>query len=110
MEDIKNISKDYIKTLFKRSRESKIYKPFQSTGLILSETLNDPENKAIYMRLAKIYNNQQLIGKARDIAERKNIENKGAYFMKMLKDVVKLERPKFVYKKKVLKPKNLKMF
>jgi|GEM_PF-701208 len=109
MEGLNNIKKDYIRTLIKRSKESKIYKPFQSIGLSLAEILNDPENKAIYIRLAKIYDNQELIRKARDVAERKSVDNKGAYFMKMLKDIRKLERPKFVYAKKIKKPVKLKL-
>ena len=100
MDSLKNISSEYFKTLSKRARESRVYKPFQSVGLALAEILRDPENKAIYIRLAKIYDNQDLIAKARDVAERKNVENKGAYFMKMLKDMKKLERQKFVYKKR----------
>jgi len=100
MEDLKNISKDYIKALAKRAKESKIYKPFQSIGLILAEILDDPENKAIYIRLCKIYDNQELIMKARDVAERKNITNKGAYFMKILKDIRKIEHPKLTSKRK----------
>ena len=93
MENLKNISGNYIKTLAKRAKESKIYKPFQSTGLALAEMLDDQENKAIYMRLAKIYDNQGLMAKARDIAERKSVDNKGAYFMKMLKDIRKIYPP-----------------
>lgn len=110
MDKLENISGDYIKTLVKRAKESKIYKPFQSTGLALAEMLDDPENKAIYMRLAKIYDNQELIRKARDIAERKNIDNKGAYFMKMLEEIRKIEHPKFTRKKFTKKPKNVKLF
>jgi hypothetical protein len=109
MDDIKNISREYIKTLAKRSKESKIYKPFQSTGLMLAEILNDQEHKAIYIRLCKIYDNQELIIKARDVAERRGIKNMGAYFMKMIKDVRKLEREKLVYKKKVKKPSKLRL-
>jgi len=109
MENLKDISGEYIKTLVKRAKESKVYKPFQSTGLALAEILNDQENKAIYMRLSKIYDNQDLIRKAKDVAERKSISNKGAYFMKMLKEIRKIEREKFIYKKKVKKPSKLKL-
>jgi hypothetical protein len=103
MDNLKNISGDYIQTLAKRAKESKVYKPFQSTGLMLAEILDDPKNKAIYMRLSKIYDNQELIGKARDVAERQSVKNKGAYFMKMLKDIRKIEHPKFTHKKPALK-------
>ncbi len=110
MQNINDASRGYLKTLFKRAKETRIYKPFQSTGLALAEILDDQENKAIYIRLAKIYDNDELIRKARDVAERKSVDNKGAYFMKMLKEIEKLERPKFVYKKKVKKPIKQKLF
>ncbi|MEK7462795.1 MAG: hypothetical protein AAB621_00295 [Patescibacteria group bacterium] len=109
MEGLNNIKKDYLKTLAKRAKESKVYKPFQSTGLMLAEILDDSENKAIYMRLCKIYDNQELIIKARDVAERRGIANMGAYFMKMIKDVRKLEREKFTYKTKKKKTEKLRL-
>ncbi|MBU4348167.1 hypothetical protein KJ671_01510 [Patescibacteria group bacterium] len=109
MENIKNISDSYIKTLVKRSKESRIYKPFQDVALTLAEILDDKKNKAIYMRLAKMYDNHELIIKAKDVAERKNIKNKGAYFMKVLKDIRKIEHPEFTHKKKVKKPTKLKL-
>ncbi|MCL5017223.1 MAG: hypothetical protein M1155_00955 [Patescibacteria group bacterium] len=109
MENLRDISTGYLKTLEKRSKESRVYKPFQSTGLMLAEILDDQKHKAIYMRLCKIYDNQELIRKARDVAERKSVENKGAYFMKMLKEVGKIAHPKLVRKIKVKKPSNLKL-
>ena len=109
MENLKNISGDYLKTLAKRAKGSKVYKQFQSTGLMLAEILDDQENKAIYMRLCKIYDNQELIIKARDVAERRGITNMGAYFMKMIKDVRKLERPKLARKTKKKKLTKLRL-
>lgn len=109
MENLKNISREYIKTLNKRAGQSKVYKEFQSTGLMLAEILDDPENKAIYIRLCKIYDNQELIIKARDVAERRGVKNMGAYFMKIIKDVRKLEREKFTYKTKKKKPIKLRL-
>ncbi|MDO8442852.1 MAG: hypothetical protein Q7S81_01130 [bacterium] len=109
MEDIKNISREYIKTLNSRAKQSKVYKEFQSTGLMLAEILDDSEHKAIYIRLCKIYDNQELIRRARDVAERQNVKNRGAYFMKILKDVRKLEREKFTYKTKKKKTVKLKL-
>ena len=109
MDKLKNISDKYIKTLIKRSKESRIYKPFQDVGLTLADILNDKEHKAIYMRLAKMYDNHELIAKAKDVRERTSVKNKGAYFMKILKDIRKIEHPKFVYKKKTKKPAKLKL-
>ena len=36
------------------------------------------------MKLAKQHDHQMLISLAKDTAERKNVQNKGAYFMTML--------------------------
>ena len=109
MDNLKNISGEYIKTLAKRAKESKIYKEFQSTGLMLAEILDDRENKAIYIRLCKIYDNQEFIRRARDVAERQNIKNMGAYFMKILKDIRKIEHPKLTRKKSAKKVKKLRL-
>lgn len=86
MEEINKISKKYFDLLTERAKKSKVYKSFQSVGLQLAELLNDEQHKALYMRLAKNHNNEWLLDIARTISEKKNIENKGAYFMKMLKE------------------------
>ena len=92
MDNLKEIRQDYFKTLKERAKKSRVYKPHQLTGLTLTEILEDPSHKSLYMRLAKDYNNDELLRIAKNLAERKNIENKGAYFMKVLKasDVKKL--------------------
>ena len=92
MDDFKTASGKYLDILKKRSKESKVYKPHQLTGLILAEILEDPEHKSLYMKLSKVYDNQELIKLAKNLSERKNIDNKGAYFMRMLKasDIKKL--------------------
>ena len=85
MEDFKDISKKYMDTLQKRAKKSRIYKSYQMTGLLLVELLQDSAHTPIYIRLAKLYDNQQLLGLAKTITKRVDIKNKGAYFMKMLK-------------------------
>ena len=93
MDPIKGINSDYIKTLKERMKKSRVYTPFQSTALLLTEILNDKEHKALYMRVSKMYDNQQLIGLAKDLAERKNVDNRGAYFMRMLKNLERTDLP-----------------
>ena len=51
----------------------------------LAGILEDPSHKSLYMRLAKTYDNDGLLRLAKDIADRKNVTNMGAYFMKLLK-------------------------
>jgi len=77
---------DYLETLKKRAKESKVYSYHQLVGLTLAETLEDDKHKGLYMKLAKLHDSDKLIRLAKDIAERKNIKNKGAYFMKLLYD------------------------
>lgn len=85
MDLLGGIKENYMRTLKERAKKSRVYMPFQSTGLLLAEILEDPEHKSLYMRFAKLYNNEELIRVAKDLAERKNVENKGAYFMTLIK-------------------------
>lgn len=77
---------DYLETLKKRAKESKVYSYHQLVGLSIAELLEDDKHKALYMKLAKLHNSDKLLKLAKDVAERKNIKNKGAYFMKLLYD------------------------
>lgn len=77
-------SPDYLETLKQRKSQSRVYKPFQLHGLELATILKDPKHKALYIRLAKDYDVQRLRELAKDVAERKNINQPGAYFMAIL--------------------------
>ncbi len=77
------ISKDYLEELKKRKKESHVHRKYQMIGLMLSEALGDDEHKALYIKLAKQYDEQELLSLARNIAEKKDVKNKGAYFMKV---------------------------
>lgn len=85
MESVKKIERDYLKLLEERVKKSRVRTAYQSTGLLLAEFLNDPVHKSLYMRLAKQYDHDLLIRLAKNLQERKDIKNKGAYFMKVLK-------------------------
>ena len=84
MDNLKNLKKEYFSTLKDRAKKSKVYKPHQATGLALAEILADPEHKSLYMRLSKIYDNNELLRIAKTLSEKKNIDNRGAYFMRVL--------------------------
>lgn len=77
-------AKEYMEMFRERAKKSRVYSKHQMTGLMLAEILEDNKHKALYMRLAKKHDNEKLIRIAKDIAEKKNIRNKGAYFMKVL--------------------------
>ena len=81
-----NVQKDYLASLKARGKESRVYKKYQMTGLMLAEILGDNAHKALYIKLAKDHDEEKLIRLAKDIAEKKNVRNKGAYFTRMLFD------------------------
>ncbi len=80
----KSIKNDYMKRLKERTKTSKIYKTYQMTGLELAEILGDKEHKSLYIKLAKENDERKLLEIAKDIASKKNIRNKGAYFMRVV--------------------------
>lgn len=75
--------KSYLEGLKERGKKSRITKPYQMTGLYLAKLLEDEKHKSLYIRLAKEYNANFLVGLAKEVNEKKNIKNKGAYFMRL---------------------------
>lgn len=71
----------YLDLLRERGKEKRVTKLYQAAGLTIAEILGDEEHKSLYIKMAKEYNYDFLISLAKDVAQRKNIENKGAYFM-----------------------------
>ena len=74
---------DYIEELKKRKKESRVYSEHQLVGLLIAEALEDDAHKSLYIKLAKENDSDALLKLAKSVAERKNVENKGAYFMKL---------------------------
>lgn len=84
------LSKDeYLKEIAERTKKNRVYRKYQSTGLALAEILEDQEHKSLYIRLAKQYDEEKLMTMAKNVAEGKDIRNRGAYFMKLLKEARK---------------------
>lgn len=77
---------DYIEELKRRKKESRVYKEYQLVGLLIAEILEDEEHKSLYIKLAKEHNQDKLLKLAKSVSERKNVENKGAYFMRLFYD------------------------
>ena len=73
--------KDYMEILRERSKKSHVYQKHQMVGLMLSEILKDEKHKALYIKLAKEHDQQGLLETARQVANKMNVKNKGAYFM-----------------------------
>jgi len=74
-------SEKYIKGLRQRAKESHVYTKYQMTGIMLAEILSDPAHTSLYIKLAKENDSDKLMQLAKDISERKDVKNKGAYFM-----------------------------
>lgn len=102
---------DYLNTIRERGKTSHVYKKFQDIGLQLAEILRDTKHKALYIKLAKQYDESLLLSLAKDTAERQGVANKGAYFMKVLHErhpLPKQPKKKTVAKKKPAKKKDVK--
>lgn len=78
-------NQSYYSKLLKRKRKSKVFYKHQLIGLILANLLNDRKHKSLYIKLAKEYNEQELLTVAKLINTNKKIKNKAAYFMKIWK-------------------------
>jgi hypothetical protein len=84
-------SATYVEKLKQRAKDSHVYRKFQLMGLEISQILGDEKHKALYIKLAQQGDGDDLMKIAKDVAERKNIQNKGAYFMKILSENSKLK-------------------
>jgi hypothetical protein len=70
--------------LKRRAKESRVYRKYQLLGLAIAEALKDERHKSLYIKLAKEHGGEKLLRLAKDIAERKGVKNRGAYFMALL--------------------------
>ncbi len=71
----------YMREIGKRAAESKIYRKYQLIGLEIAKILEDDGHTSLYIKLAKQRDGETLLRQAKEVAERKNIKNRGAYFM-----------------------------
>lgn len=76
--------KDYLKELKERGKTSRVYREYQLVGLLVAEILGDEKHKSLYIKLAREHGTEKILRLAKDVADRKRVKNKGAYFMKML--------------------------
>ncbi len=75
----------YLTELKKRGKESRVYRRYQLDGLEIAQILKDETHKSLYIKLAKERGGQKLRELAKMIAENKNVKNKGAYFMTIIR-------------------------
>ncbi|MDP2695989.1 MAG: hypothetical protein Q8O87_01915 [bacterium] len=84
MQSLGEYGNNYLDELKNRSSKSRAFKSHQLAGLEIAAILGDFKNKSLYIKLAKEYDSGKLMGLAKSIAENKNINNPGAYFMRLL--------------------------
>lgn len=78
------IGPEYLETLRERAKTSRVYQKHQFTGLSVADLLDDRAHKSLYIKLAKEYGEERIMALAKSVAERSNIKNKGAYFMRLV--------------------------
>ncbi|MDP2629141.1 MAG: hypothetical protein Q8P45_00345 [Candidatus Harrisonbacteria bacterium] len=75
----------YFAKLTKRSSQSHVHYKHQELGLELSELLDDRKHKSLYIKLVKEHPRPGRLREiAKSVAERSNIKNPGAYFMRIV--------------------------
>lgn len=84
---------DYLDELKERGKTSRVHREYQLIGLLVSQILEDEKHKSLYIKLAREYGAERMLRLSKDVADRKRVKNKGAYFMKLL-GVEKQKKPK----------------
>lgn len=84
MKALKESSENYFKVLSERGKKSRIHQSYQAVGVEIANVLQDFKHTALYIKLAKTKDGEALLRMAKAVAEKPNIQNKGAYFMKIL--------------------------
>lgn len=84
MKSVKQILKNFDPT-----QDKYISREFQSYGVYLSEELDDPKHKSLYIKLAK-ETHRSILEKALTFAVDSGARNKGALFMWKLQQLKKL--------------------
>jgi len=78
----------FLEELKDRKKKSKAYSLHQLLGLEVAQLLNDEAHKSLYIRLVKKHPGIDLLALAKDVATRKNVSNKGAYFMTVITEQI----------------------
>ena len=71
---------------FDPTKDKYISRDFQAFGLYLAEEMEDPKNKGMYIKLAKI-NHRAVLERALSFVKDSNADNKVALFLWKLKQI-----------------------
>lgn len=81
--------KEYLQLIAKRATQKRISHQFQLIGLEIAVLLRDTEHKSLYIKYAKEYGSDRMLALAKDISQRRGIDNMGAYFMTVVENLKK---------------------
>ena len=84
MKSLKESSGGDLQEVSKRAGQTRVSKSYQVIGLEVAGILGDFGHKSLYIKLAKEHGEDKILRIAKTVAEKKDIKNKGAYFMKVL--------------------------
>lgn len=79
----------YVRELKKRAQGSGVHHSHQFLGLEIATLLKDYKHKSLYIKMAKEYDGGELLALAKDVAQRTDVENPGAYFMSITRTLKK---------------------
>jgi TnpA family transposase len=81
------IKNDYLAALKQRGAKARVTERFQLIGLEIAVALKDMAHKALYIKYAKELGAERMLSLAKDVAERRDVKNPAAYFMKLVKEL-----------------------
>ena len=83
---MEKITSTYLKAITDRSKVSRAYRSYQFVGLEIAMILDDTAHKSLYIKLAKDNDPDRLLALAKSVKEKRHVTNRGAYFMRLLKE------------------------
>lgn len=93
----------YMELLKKRSADKRVTRAHQLAGLEIADILADRAHKSLYIKLAKMHGVSRVMAIAKDVADRRSVRHRAAYFMRVVQSELgmgpKTEKPKTTKKK-----------
>lgn len=84
MEPLNEENSKYLQIISERQKDKHITREFQLIGLEVAGILHDQAHKALYIKLTKQFGKDKILSLSKTVAENKNVDNLGAYFMRAL--------------------------
>jgi len=79
----------YFDILASRQKNTRVTTDFQLAGLEIATLLGDTKHKSLYIKLAKQHGIHAVMSLAKSVAQRHDVKNPGAYFMRLIAEMKK---------------------